>query len=65
MYTRTHSSSVSLEQSARVHDLAKLHALQLRRAAVGQFWGSVFARVSGLLARRPRVARAARCPQGV
>jgi hypothetical protein len=37
----------------------------LRSAAVRQFWGAVFARVSGLLARRPRAARASRCPQGV
>jgi hypothetical protein len=46
MQTRTLSSSASLEQTARVHDLAKLQALQLRRVAVGQFWAAVFARVA-------------------
>jgi hypothetical protein len=65
MNTSNHASRASLEQTARMHDLAKLQALRLRSAAVRQFWGAVFARVSGLLARRPGAASASRCHQGV
>jgi hypothetical protein len=64
MFTSNHSST-SFEQTARIHDLAKQQALRLRSAAVRQFWVAVFARVSSLLARRPRAASASRCPQGV
>jgi hypothetical protein len=65
MHSRTHALTASYEQTARIHDLAKVHALQLRHAAVAQFWGAAFALVSGVLARRPRAARASRGPQGV
>lgn len=54
-----HHTPIDPHTYARMHDLAKVQARQLRQQAVAGFWAAAFAAVQGLVTGKARRARAA------
>ena len=52
-----HHTPIDPHTRARLHDLAKAQARQLRQQAMADFWAAAFAAVQGLVTGKARPAR--------